>query len=87
METLSCILLNVEGCKGATFSEQETESIQFLVHTSESCTLHPGFSPFSFRRKITKIDRAVIPSEVVDWNLIRDNFSNLGTLPCTLPDN
>ena len=39
------------------------------------------------KQKITEIDRAVIPSEVLDWNLIRHNFSNLETFPRTPPNN
>ena len=59
---------------------------QFLITLPKVAPLHPGFSLF-FRRKITKIDHAIIPSEWLDWNFIHHNFSNLVTICCTPPNN
>jgi hypothetical protein len=60
-----CTLPNFGRCKGATFSEQKKETVWFLIHISESCTLAPWFfSIYFFGSKTGEIDHAV-PSEVV----------------------
>ena len=70
-----------------TFSGRKQNLYSFLFTLPKVAPLHPGFSLSIFQRKITEIDRAVIPPKWLDWNLIRHNFSNLGTFPCTPPNN
>ena len=66
------------------FSGRKQNLYSFLFTLPKVAPLHPGFSLSIFRRKITEIDRAVIPSEVVRLEPYPHNFSNLGTFPCTL---
>ena len=75
---------NSEECKGATFSGCKQNLYSFLFTLPKVAPLHHGFLYLFFRHKITEIDRAV---KWLDWNLTRHNFSNLGTFPCTPPNN
>ena len=53
----------------------------FLFTLPKVAPLHPGFSLSIFRRKITEIDRAVIPSEVVRLEPYPPQFLKFGHVP------
>ena len=74
-------LPNFEGCKGATFQGRKQNLYSFLFILPKVTPLHPGFSLSIFRRKITEIDRAVIPSEVVRLESYPPQFFKFGHVP------
>ena len=81
-----CTLPNFEGCKGATFQGRKQNLYSFLFTLPKVAPLHPVFS-IDFRRKITEIDRAVIPSEVVRLEPYPPQFLKFGHVPRTPPNN
>ena len=82
METLSLyIVQSLKGAKVQLFQGRKQNLYSFLFTLPKVAPLHPGFSLSIFQRKITEIDRAVIPPKWLDWNLIRPQFLKFGHVP------
>ena len=63
------------------FSVGNRTCYSFLFTLPKVAPLHPCFSLSIFRRKITEIDRAVIPSEVVRLEPYPPQFLKFGHVP------
>ena len=63
------------------FQGRKQNLYSFLFTLPKVAPLHPGFSLSIFRRKITEIDRAVIPSEVVRLEPYPPQFLKFGHVP------
>ena len=68
------------------FQGRKQKLYSFFFTLPKVAPLHPGFSLSIFRRKISEIDRAVIPPEVVRLEPYPPQFLNLGTFPRTPGD-
>ena len=75
-----CTLPKLKGAKVQLFQGRKENLYRFLFTLPKVAPLHPGFSLF-FRLKITEIDRAVIPSEVVRLEPYPPQFLKFGHVP------